>query len=81
MTIEQRASRMLEAWMPSNLLQSPCQYAKSACGIFDITEDDPIPRGEIVSLEDFDSSGCLFVVSWNNKIYLADPSELIPHYG
>jgi hypothetical protein len=74
MTIEQRATRMLEVW-------AQLRYARTACKIEDITEETPIPRGAVVSLEDFDSAGCLFVVEWRNRIFLAEPSELIPLYG
>ena len=47
--------------------------------IRDITERQPIPRGSVVSVEDFDpcgDSGGLFVVEHRSKIYLATPDEL-----
>jgi hypothetical protein len=81
MTTEQRASKMIEAWTPHNLLQRPCHYARTACAVHDITEDRPIPKGAVVSIEDFWRNDALFVVEGQDKIYLAEPSELIPHYG
>lgn len=46
--------------------------------IRDITEQRPIPRGTRVGIEDYDQSGELFVVEWQDRIYLASPDELRP---
>ena len=47
--------------------------------VWDITEPDPIPKGATVSVEDWlPDDGCdgIFVVEWNDRIYLATPDEL-----
>ena len=47
--------------------------------IYDITEDEPIPRGARVEIQDFDRCGGsdgLFIVDYEGRIYLASPDEL-----
>lgn len=47
--------------------------------VWDITEDVPIPRGQIVNLIDFDSCGDesgVWIIEWQERIYQATPDEL-----
>jgi hypothetical protein len=52
--------------------------ARAVRNIWDISEDVPIPRGAIVSLEDWDGCADLWVVQWQGRIYLATADELRP---
>lgn len=49
----------------------------SRCVIRDITETEAIPKGSVVSVEDYDSCAHLYVIQWHGRIYLASPDELI----
>ena len=51
--------------------------AKALCNIYDITEIEPIPSGSLVNIEDEIDSDGILVVEYKQKIYLANPEEIV----
>ena len=60
---------MLTEWPATDL-------ARAVKTIRDITETDPIPKGALVFLQDFDSCAEVWIVEYADRIYLATPDEL-----
>lgn len=50
--------------------------ARTVKQVWDITEDDPIPRGARVHVGDFVTCDDMFVIEYGDRIYLAAPDEL-----
>lgn len=53
--------------------------ARTTRRVWDITEEQPIPRGERVTILDFDHCGDvegLWIVEYRGRIYQALPAEL-----
>lgn len=50
--------------------------ARSRKKIEDITEQEPIPRGQTVGIEDVDTLAGIWFVEWRGRIYMATEDEL-----
>ena len=44
--------------------------------VWDVTEPKPIPRGAVVSVEDYEPCADLYVVDYEGRVYMAEPEEL-----